>query len=217
MKNRGLKRHLLASVGFISLAVASSASAGDIAQPSPPAAIWNWSGIYIGAHGGYGWGRDPFSDVVFSGKAPLNGVNSNGFVGGFQAGANWQYGAWVSGLEIDLSATGIKGSSSTSSTLVVGPDSATTTLKQTDKFDLLGSARARLGYLVLLRHRRTRLDEICSGAARDVLDFDAYQCPTRSNQCNHYDHELISELAVWMGGGRRCRDQIVGQQLVGAR
>jgi opacity protein-like surface antigen len=149
VKNRGLKRHLLASVGFISLAVASSASAGDIAQPSPPAAIWNWSGIYIGAHGGYGWGRDPFSDVVFSGKAPLNGVNSNGFVGGFQAGANWQYGAWVSGLEIDLSATGIKGSSSTSSTLVVGPDSATTTLKQTDKFDLLGSARARLGYLVL--------------------------------------------------------------------
>ena len=150
MKNPGLKRHLLASVGLIALTVAGSASAADvnIARPQP-AAVWNWSGIYIGAHGGYGWGRDPFSDVIFSGKAPLNGVNSNGFVGGFQAGANWQVGSWVGGLEIDLSATGIKGSSSTSSTLILGTDSLTTTLKQTDKFDLLGSARARLGYLVL--------------------------------------------------------------------
>ena len=64
-----------------------------------------------------------------------------GIVEGFQAGANWQVGAWVSGLEIDLSGTGIKGSSTT-----VSADGSET-LTVTDKFDLLGSARVRLGYL----------------------------------------------------------------------
>jgi opacity protein-like surface antigen len=149
VKKQGLKKHLLASVGLIALTVAGSASAADITRPlSPPAAVWNWSGLYLGGHAGYGWGRDPFTDVIFTGKAPLTGINSNGFLGGFQAGANWQAGAWVGGLEIDLSATGIKGSSSVSSTVSFAGATATTSETQTDKFDLLGSARARLGYLV---------------------------------------------------------------------
>jgi opacity protein-like surface antigen len=150
VQTRVLKRHLLASVGLVSLTVASSAaSAADITLlQRPPAAIWSWSGLYIGGHVGYGWGRDPFTDVIFSGKAPLTGINSKGPVWGFQAGANWQSGAWVGGLEIDLSGTNIKGSSSVSSTLTEGDATASTSDAQTDKFDLLGSARARLGYLV---------------------------------------------------------------------
>jgi opacity protein-like surface antigen len=150
LKAHLLKRHLLASVGLVSLTVASSAaSAADITLlPRPPAAIWSWSGLYIGGHVGYGWGRDPFTDVIFSGKAPLTDIKSKGPVWGFQAGANWQAGAWVGGLEIDLSGTNIKGSTSVSSTLTDGDVTASTTTTQTDKFDLLGSARARLGYLV---------------------------------------------------------------------
>jgi opacity protein-like surface antigen len=148
VKKYVLKRHLLASVGLMSLAVAGSASAADIALPPPPAAIWSWSGLYVGGHVGYGWGRDPFTDVIFSGKAPLTGINSKGGVWGFQAGANWQSGAWVGGLEIDLSGTGIKGSSSVSSDIIVGGEDIRTSVSQTDKFDLLGSARGRLGYLV---------------------------------------------------------------------
>jgi outer membrane immunogenic protein len=122
-----LKKHLLASVGLISLTVAGAASAGTTLPP-PPAAIWSWSGFYVGGHAGYGWGRDPFNDIIFSGKAPLLGINSNGAVGGFQAGANWQAGAWVGGLEIDLSATGIKGSSSVSSTTPSGGGIITTSV-----------------------------------------------------------------------------------------
>jgi len=114
-------------------------------------AAWSWSGFYIGGHAGYGWGNDPFNGDVsgeFFGLTPseiflsVPGIHSKGFLGGFQAGANWQAGAFVGGLEIDLSATGIKGSSSASAT--VGTDIAIG--NQTDKFDLLGSARARLGY-----------------------------------------------------------------------
>jgi outer membrane immunogenic protein len=75
---------------------------------------------------------------------PLSGVDSRGFVGGFQAGANWQSGSFVGGLEIDLSGTDIKGSSSNSGIFV----GALSQGSQTDKFDRLGSARARIGYLV---------------------------------------------------------------------
>ena len=108
-----------------------------------PAAAWNWDGFYLGGHGGYGWGRDPQSDVVFGfkfGDVPARTtINSQGFVAGFQAGANWQMGSYVVGLETDLSATGIKGSRTNVGTSFTETD--------TDKFDTLGSARARLGYL----------------------------------------------------------------------
>jgi outer membrane immunogenic protein len=120
-----------------------------MAAMPPVAPVFNWSGFYVGANAGYGWGRDPFSEldfVQFAGPNPvLSGVNSHGFVGGFDAGANWQTGSLVSGLELDLSGSDIKGSSS-----VAGVDSfgLPVSMMQTDKFDWLGSARARIGYLV---------------------------------------------------------------------
>jgi outer membrane immunogenic protein len=107
-------------------------------------AVWDWTGFYLGGHAGYGWGRDPMSDAISGDTDPeplRTGVDSRGFVAGFQAGANWRTGAWVTGLEIDLSGTGIKGST----TSVASDGSQTLTI--TDKFDLLGSARVRLGYL----------------------------------------------------------------------
>ena len=71
---------------------------------------------------------------------PLSGVDSRGYVAGFHAGANWQSRSVVGGLELDISATDIKGSTSSTA----GGLTAT----QSDKFDPLGSVRARLGYLV---------------------------------------------------------------------
>ena len=95
-------------------------------------------------------GRDPFTELATPTVPPtpavmLPGVNSQGFVGGFHAGANLQAGSMVGGLEIDLTGSDIKGSSS-----VTGLDLGgfPVSMAQTDKFDLLGSGRARLGYLV---------------------------------------------------------------------
>jgi opacity protein-like surface antigen len=125
-------------------------SGGPAIMPvkAAPAAVWSWTGFYIGGHGGSGWGRDPFNQLIGVINFPiltppvfLTGVNSQGGVGGFQAGANWQSGSVVGGVELDLSSTSIKGSSST-------PVGSIPMVTQTDKFDLLGSARARLGYLV---------------------------------------------------------------------
>jgi outer membrane immunogenic protein len=115
------------------------------------ASVWSWSGFYIGGNVGYGWGRDPFTRLVTQINLTdppvyLSGVNSQGFVGGFEAGANWQTGPVVGGLEIDLSSTDIRGSSSTAGLIEPGAPIAVT---QADRFELLGSGRARLGYLVL--------------------------------------------------------------------
>jgi opacity protein-like surface antigen len=146
-----MRRHLLASTGILALLTATSvnaAKAADMPLKAPPLVVapWSWSGLYLGAHAGFGSARDSFADPFFAGKVPvtLGGIDPHGFLGGFQAGANWQTGSWVGGLEIDLSRTGIKGTSSVASPTVAGTfDSAT----QTDRFDLLGSARARVGYL----------------------------------------------------------------------
>jgi outer membrane immunogenic protein len=147
-KQQLLKARLLASVAFISVTLTVSADAADVAVPPANAAIWSWTGFYIGGHAGYGWARDPFNDAIFNGKAPLTGINASGIVGGFQAGANWQVGALLGGLEIDLSATGIKGSTSAFASGTFSGQVISISTAQTDKFDMLGSARGRLGYVV---------------------------------------------------------------------
>jgi opacity protein-like surface antigen len=131
--------------GFGYAGAAGPALGAPVYKAPPPAVLpWTWAGFYLGAHAGYGWARDPFNNLLLSNSVPLSGVDSRGFVGGFQAGANWQSGSFVGGLEIDLSGTDIKGSASNSGIFF----GALSQGSQTDKFDRLGSARARIGYLV---------------------------------------------------------------------
>ena len=78
----------------------------------------------------------------------INGIRPKGAVYGAHAGYNWQFGRVVTGLEIDFSATDIKGSNGVSELLVlpeVGSQSSSDTLGENVKY--LGSARARLGWL----------------------------------------------------------------------
>lgn len=143
-----MKSTLLAGVGLLALSMATSgaARAADAAAPTLPA--WSWSGFYLGAHGGYAWARDPFDEPIFSSPpSDLTGVNSRGWLAGFQAGANWQKGAWVGGLEIDISGTGIGGTDSLTHSFATPGLTTTDTLSLTDKFDMIGSGRVRLGYL----------------------------------------------------------------------
>src|ERR1700676_3785659 len=102
-----LKAQLLAGAAIAALIAAGPALAADLPLKAPPpvAAAWNWSGFYIGGHGGYGWGRNASTDLndpFFFGKIPgfvVTGFDPKGFLGGVHAGANWQSGAIVTGLE----------------------------------------------------------------------------------------------------------------------
>jgi outer membrane immunogenic protein len=94
--------------------VASIASAADLrpaykAPPpmAPPA--WSWTGFYIGAHIGSGWGTKEHETLV-AGIGVFDGSHTvNGFIGGGQIGFNWQSGWAVWGVEADVSGSGIDG------------------------------------------------------------------------------------------------------------
>ncbi len=131
------------------LALASgTASAADMAVKAPyapPPPVLSWAGFYIGGHGGYGWKDDPFSQTVNTiPLVTLNGFQSRGWVAGGQFGYNWQYAALVGGVELDVSATGIKGNSAT---VTYVPDPRVTVSESAgNDVKLLGSARGRLGW-----------------------------------------------------------------------
>ncbi len=60
-----------------------------------PLNAYSWAGPYLGANLGYAWG-----------SVHNNPTKPSGFVGGVQAGYNWQTGPWVFGAEGDIQATG---------------------------------------------------------------------------------------------------------------
>jgi len=104
--------------GFVCAAVVSltglsiAASAADIAprpytKALPPAAVYNWNGFYVGAHGGYGWGQA--SLYATPGGRPSIHRPSGALAGG-QVGYNWQVLAWVFGVEADGDWANIRGS-----------------------------------------------------------------------------------------------------------
>ena len=107
-----MKRQLFA-YACATLFGCSIASAADLAvrkAPPPPPPVSSWTGLYIGAHVGTGWGttESEFSAVAF----PISQTQTNGFLGGVQGGYNLQLSqAVVIGVEADISGTSIKGTS----------------------------------------------------------------------------------------------------------
>jgi outer membrane immunogenic protein len=79
---------------------------------------FDWSGAYVGASIGGGWGNVKTDGASFyddpSGPpdASIPGVSfsNSGVIGGLETGYNWQQGGIVFGLQADISAAGLKGS-----------------------------------------------------------------------------------------------------------
>jgi outer membrane immunogenic protein len=93
--------------------VSASAFAADLRMPvKAPAAVvadaFSWTGFYIGAHVGGGWGRKTWDAVPFD---PLlqHRHDIDGIFGGGQIGYNWQVGNIVFGVEGDGSWADIDG------------------------------------------------------------------------------------------------------------
>jgi outer membrane immunogenic protein len=106
--------------------------------PAPQA--YNWSGFYVGANVGYGWGDGKtgtvdFYDTAYAGSILGHSTDMNGVIGGGQIGYNQQFGNTVFGLEADFSGTGMKGS-------VTDPVNGYTA---TSSIDWLSTVRGRLG------------------------------------------------------------------------
>ena len=82
--------------------------------PPPVAPAYNWGGCYMGVNAGAGGAGSDFNSTVGNGTQVLptdaalvsnsgtGSANSTGFIGGGQAGCNWQSGLIVYGLEGDF-------------------------------------------------------------------------------------------------------------------
>ena len=143
-----LKRILLTATSLLAIAAATSAAqAADLTAPvykaAVPAPVYNWTGIYIGANGGYGWGQqDPLN--VITNRFDEIAINFNGGVLGGTAGAQIQLGHVVLGFEADLDWANIKGNAIVTPTIFGVPQAFS--LNATTTMDRAGTARARIGY-----------------------------------------------------------------------
>ena len=137
-----MKKFLMTTVGIAALGLTVPASAADMAVKAPPpapvVAIYNWSGFYIGANGGWGQSRNCWDFTpIATGILTRDGCStqSGGVVGG-QIGYRWQTNQFVFGVEgqgdwADLSRTRV-------STLFP--------LSATAKVDGIGLITAQLGW-----------------------------------------------------------------------
>jgi outer membrane immunogenic protein len=143
-----MKSSLKYLAGAAMLLGSFAAQAADLAvkAPSPvPAPIYNWTGLYIGVNGGYGWGQqDPLN--LLSNRFDRASFDINGGMFGGTFGAQIQQGYVVLGLEGDLDWANIRGSGITTPTIAGIPVGLT--LDATSKISALGTVRARTGVAV---------------------------------------------------------------------
>lgn len=88
-------RAFLASTALAAALFSAPAVAADLSQEnfSAPANQYDWTGVYAGAHAGYGW---------LNGKDDFGGSSSfDGFIGGLYLGYNHMFDQFMLGAEID--------------------------------------------------------------------------------------------------------------------
>lgn len=101
-----MKRLLFAAVGMVMVALSAPASAADLAArpyvkaPPPIAApIYEWTGFYIGANGGWGQSHNCVDFVTTAGTVAGGCADRSGGLVGGQIGYRWQTSQFVLGLE----------------------------------------------------------------------------------------------------------------------
>ena len=166
----------LFGAAYVALAVAGAVSAQAADLPTrkeapapvfvPP--LFTWTGFYAGVNAGGVWssGGNASTTVLANGFSigTISGVpatladvfpgsnfgsSQSGFIGGGQAGYNYQWGSWVFGVETDFDGTTLSRSRS-----VIGPTFVEPFFGLNDfftangsvKLDWLGSTRGRVGY-----------------------------------------------------------------------
>ena len=112
-----MKKLIVTAAGALALALSAPASAADMAArpytKAPPAAVatvYDWSGFYIGANGGWGSSRNSWDSVAPFLVGPEGSHDATGAVAGGQVGYRWQTGTWVFGLEAQGDWADLRGS-----------------------------------------------------------------------------------------------------------
>lgn len=168
MTNRWLKGVAIAALMAVGTVGAQAADLPTRKEAPAPVFVpppFTWTGFYVGLNAGGIWSSGSRSATIFDPNAAIDGGilnasfpgglgNGNaGFIGGGQAGYNWQTGAFVLGVETDF-----QGTTLSKSTNIVGPSflvptgpaagvSDFFTLNAKTSLDWLGTTRARVGFV----------------------------------------------------------------------
>src|SRR5277367_5933551 len=142
---------MFAAAAALLMASTIASSAADLAvkaAPYTPTPVWSWTGFYIGAHVGAGWGTTESTLTgVSSGLGLVSGAGAfslplaqnsmSGFLGGGQIGYNYQSGWAVFGVQGDFAGADIDGTTPCISFLSC-----------TAKTDWIATATGRIGAVV---------------------------------------------------------------------
>jgi outer membrane immunogenic protein len=138
------------ALGLSGAAVADGYVTGSKGFAPPPA--FSWSGVYMGVHGGYGWGdsdidEQPLQFLNFIPASLSSSHDIDGGLGGVQLGMNKQFGNWVVGGEFRLSGAEISGSTNDCGgiTGLIGAP-AIVTFNCDTNVNWVAAALAKLGY-----------------------------------------------------------------------
>ena len=198
-----MKKLLLAMVGLIASGVTAPASAADMAvkaaPPPPVAPMYNWTGLYVGGHVGYAWGRSDGELVFDPGTGPLAGIfdpshrtiDSSGWLAGGQVGFNYQVNSFVFGLEADASWTNLSGRGN----FITVPGDISWTIQ--NHLEWFGTVRGRAGYAV-----NNLLFYGTAGVAYGQTKAD--EVVTQVNPCCFVRSEGVGKRqSYWLDSGRR--------------
>jgi len=164
MMNRWLKGVAVAALTAVGAVAAQAADLPTRKEAPAPVFVpppFTWTGFYVGVNAGGIWpsgGRSAsildttaataaFVDAGFPGGL---GSQSAGFIGGGQAGYNWQTGAFVLGVETDFDGSTLSKSFNNVGTPFVGAGGLTgdfLTVNGKNSLTWLGTTRGRVGFV----------------------------------------------------------------------
>jgi outer membrane immunogenic protein len=158
---KGVAAAALVAIGTVAAQAADLPTRKEAPAPVFVPPPFTWTGFYIGVNAGGIWPSGSREASIFD---PLAGVDggflsasfpgglgsqSAGFIGGGQAGYNWQTGAFVLGVETDFDGTTLSKSFNNSGAPFLGGPFLGDVLSVNGKASLswLGTTRARLGFV----------------------------------------------------------------------
>ena len=139
---------IAAATAFLGSCIAAHAADVPVEPVSKdtvvPQQVFNWTGFYIGANGGYGWGQqDPWG--LLTNRFDDFGVPFSGWMLGGTAGAQIEAAHVVLGVEADIDWAKITGSTKAVPTIAGIPITAGTATLTTN-INNLSTGRFRVGY-----------------------------------------------------------------------
>ena len=146
----------------LTVAGAFAAQAADLpTRKMAPSPIFvpppfTWTGFYLGVNAGAVFSQDKLNSTIYTAGFPILsnyyggnlGSGQTGFIGGGQAGYNYQTGSFVLGVETDFDGTTLsKSGSNIGAPFVLGGLNDNLTTTGSIRMNWLGTTRGRVGFV----------------------------------------------------------------------